>query len=70
MPFVTIGDTRLQAFQYKLINRIIPCNKCLFDIKIKDNPQCNYCCAEDNIQHFFLFCNNTYQFLKLNWCKM
>ncbi len=35
LPFQVIRETKIQAFQYKILHRIISCNKWLFNIKIK-----------------------------------
>ena len=37
-PYICLRETKLQSFQYEIINRIINCNKKLFDIKIKKTP--------------------------------
>ena len=37
-PYICLRETKLQSFQYKIINRIINCNKKLFDMKIKKLP--------------------------------
>ena len=60
--FRTTRETKLQTFQYKILHRIITCNKKLFDMKIKDSPKCSYCEAVDNIAHFFVSCSHAYRF--------
>ncbi len=35
MSFNTCRETKIQTFQYRIIHRTIPCNKWLFNIKIK-----------------------------------
>ncbi len=35
-------DTKLQSFQYRIIHRIITCNKWLKDKKIKDISVCHF----------------------------
>ncbi len=62
LPFIITRETKLQSFQYKIIHRIISCNKWLYNIKIKDNSQCNYCECEDTIEHFSLLCENSHMF--------
>ena len=37
-PYICLRETKLQSFQDKIINRIINCNKKLFDMKIKKLP--------------------------------
>lgn len=55
-PYHTSRDTKLQAFQYKLIHRIIPCNRYLHKIRIKETDTCTYCDESDTLQHFFWSC--------------
>ena len=52
-PYKSVRETQ---FQYKIIHRIIVCNKKLFDMKIKDSPNCNFCNQIDDIYHFFFYC--------------
>ncbi len=35
LPFNLIRETEIQIFQYKILHRVIPCNKWLYNIKIK-----------------------------------
>ncbi len=44
ISFTVLRDTKLQSFQYKIIHNIIPCNKWLHTIKIRN----------DNISNFVL----------------
>ncbi len=62
MAFTIFTQTKIQAFQYRLIHRVIPCNKWLCDIKVKDSNICNYCNRIDNLLHFFLYCDNVHTF--------
>lgn len=64
LPFNTIEETKIQSFQFKLIHRIINCNKKLFDMKLIDNPVCNYCNNNiiDDLKHFFLWCPQVFKF--------
>ena len=59
IPFKVMRSTELQSFQYRVLNRIIFCNKWLHKMNIKDRPTCDFCTAEDNITHFFIDCPNT-----------
>ena len=54
--FKSCRSTKLQSFQYKIINRVIACNHWLFNIKIKDNPNCDSCKIDDTLAHFFIEC--------------
>lgn len=60
----------MQSFQYRVIHRIITCNKYLCDIKVKREPSCVQCGEEDSIIHFFVSCPVVRAFWdKLNeWC--
>ena len=62
MPFSVCGDTKLQSFQYRVIHRILPCNKWLFNISVSESSKCNFCEEEDDILHFLVLCKNTYAF--------
>ncbi len=68
MPFNTCRETKIQTFQYRIIHRILPCNKWLFNIKIKSEKTCSYCTDEDDIQHFLLKCDKANKFWKY-WFK-
>ena len=54
--FKTCRSTKLQSFQYKVLNRIIACNHWLFNIKIKDSPNCDTCKIDYTLHHFFIEC--------------
>ena len=58
-------DTKLGAFQYKLLNRNIFTNDKLFAFKIVDFPVRTFCENEDeSLEHLFYFCNVTTLFWK------
>lgn len=42
-PYTAARDTKLQAFQYRLCHRIIPCNKFLKNIRIRQDHKCSFC---------------------------
>lgn len=54
--FRSIRETKLQAFQFKLLHRIIPCNKYLKNIRLIDADQCSFCSETDTLTHFFYSC--------------
>jgi hypothetical protein len=54
-----IRDTKIRAFQYKVLFNLTPCNLYLFTIKRRVNFTCNFCNAIDNIIHYFFTCNET-----------
>ena len=62
MAFTTCTETKIQAFQYRLIHRIIPCNKWLCDITIKSSNICDHCTEVDDLLHFFLYCQRVHTF--------
>ena len=71
--FLICRSTKLQTFQYRIVHRIITCNHWLFNAKIKDNPECETCKVDDNLQHFFVECTRVKQFwidFKNWWCLM
>lgn len=65
-PFQSVRDTKLQAFQHKLIHRIIPCNKYLSNIRIKQEDSCPNCGEQDTLPHFFYHCSLVHDF----WTKI
>lgn len=69
LSFNITRETKLQSFQYKIIHRIIACNKWLYNIKIKQSGKCSFCDCEDSIQHFLITCDSAYNFWEhwFNW---
>ena len=67
-PYTCSRETRLQSFQYKIIHRIVSCNKWLFSLKVFTSPNCTKCTENgiDNIQHFFIECSALDKF----WMKI
>ena len=67
-PYTCSRETKLQSFQYKVIHRIIPCNKWLFNLKVSQSPYCIKCTANavDDINHFFIECSALENF----WVKL
>lgn len=49
-------ETKLQSLHFKIINRVVPCNKFLRQIRIKTSDACELCGQEDSLLHFFLDC--------------
>lgn len=66
LPYRTARDTKLQAFQFRLLHRIIPCNKYLKNIRIRQDDQCPNCDEQDSLQHFFFNCPKVHDF----WTKL
>ena len=47
-------DSKMRAFQYKILLRIIPTNKYLKVCNIIENDSCYFCCSEvETIEHLF-----------------
>ena len=69
IPYEVTRSTELQAFQYKILHRIISCNHWLHRIGIKESDNCGYCKAPDTLEHFFYSCpqNNAFWKSFLNW---
>lgn len=61
-PFTSIRETKIQSFQYKLINRITPCRAYLRQLRIFDSDECPFCRQADTLPHFFFDCPNTRSF--------
>ena len=64
LPFYAVRETKTQSFQYKMIHRIINCNKKLYEMKIKPSPLCDHCGSVDDIPHFFVLCRIVLLFWK------
>ena len=71
LPFKVLRDTKLQTFQYKLINRIIPCGVALQSWNLKASDTCQLCDAHDSLSHYFYDCPMTNAFWTnvINWTK-
>lgn len=50
------GDVKLQSFQYKILNRIFPCNYVLNKWGITGSSKCDYCNEIDTLEHYFFYC--------------
>jgi len=65
-------DTKLRAFQYKMLNNCLFLNKDLHKFKIVESPNCTFCLSYiETAKHFFIECvhsNNFYINIK-NWLK-
>ncbi len=65
MPFICSQHTSIQAFQYKIIHKTLPCNEWLENINIKPDSKCTYCNNTDSITHFLIDCNSNKLFGKV-----
>lgn len=61
-PYRATRETKYQAFQYKIAQRVIPCNAYLANIRIKQTNICTFCEEVDSIQHFLIECEDTWHF--------
>ena len=48
--------TKLQVFQYKILNRIFPCQSLLHTWKLALDNKCESCNVYDSITHYFYNC--------------
>lgn len=49
-------ETKLKALQFRIMNRIVPCNEFLRCICIKDNDTCDQCGGVVTLAHLFFAC--------------
>jgi hypothetical protein len=57
-----IRDTKIRAFQYKLLFNLAPCNLYLKCIKRSDTDRCNWCLELDDTIHYFAECKKLNNF--------
>ena len=57
MPAKITIDSSIRIFKYKIVHRILPCNKLLNLYKIKEYDKCDRCPTEiETLQHMFHIC--------------
>ena len=58
LPRIVTKDSRLQVFQYKLLNNVLYLNKMLFRFGKIDSPLCSFCkmIEEERKKHLFYNC--------------
>lgn len=49
-------ERKLSELNYKLLNRILPCNFWLKKCKIKDSENCEYCGGVETLEHLYFDC--------------
>ena len=54
--YSSIKDTRLKAFQFKILNNLLPCNLYLSRIGRSDTNKCSKCDALDDMVHYLYSC--------------
>ncbi len=65
LPFKITIETDLQSFQYKILNRFLPCNYTLSIWYSTISKICPHCCTEvDTLVHYFVYCNDVVIFWK------
>ena len=58
LPFKITLETRLRAFQYKIIHRTLPLNKWLYKCNLQNTPNCTFCLIHlETIEHLMWECN-------------
>ena len=57
-----VRDTKIRAFQYKVLYNLIPCNQYLFRIKRSDSNKCIYCHQLDDLYHYLYGCEQVKPF--------
>lgn len=55
-PYKAARETKLQAFQYRVVHRFLPCNQFLKNIRIRRDDTCSFCPEVDSIVHFLFTC--------------
>lgn len=63
LPYRAGGDTKLQALQYRVIHRVLACNKFLKNISVCRTDKCSFCPLPDTAKHFLI----EYGLKKLFW---
>lgn len=71
LPYNITRDTKLQTFQYKILNNIIPCQSMLFRWGLAENNLCANCNTYDGLSHYFYECTEVNDFWKqlIRWIK-
>ena len=62
--YIDIND---RPILYKYVHQILPTNKRLFNIRMRNNPLCDHCLIDDNTMHKFYYCQKTQT--TLNWVR-
>ncbi len=71
--FNTTRETKMQSFQYRIIQRTITCRQKLFNINLIKSPKCLFCNEIDNKRHFLSFCpkvHNVWNSFSQWWNRM
>ena len=58
LPFKVTVENKLRSFQVKIIHNIIPTNRSLYEMNIKETPQCEHCLFQnETLVHTFFECS-------------
>ena len=70
IPFKCCADTKLQSFQYKILNRFIPCRYILHLWRLESSDTCIHCNENesDTIEHCLYQCPDVFLFWR-SFCK-
>ena len=63
IPNRTVSDSKICVFQYKLLNRILPCKYNLCKWKLLDDDKCTFCNETETIEHLFYYCSQSKRFI-------
>ncbi len=64
LPYKVVRSTKLQSFQYKILNRIFACKQNLAKWKLADDELCLDCALTDTLEHYFFECHTSYTLWK------
>ena len=64
LPYKVARSTKLQSFQYKILNRIFACKENLAKWKLADDELCIDCAIPDSLEHHFFECHTSYTLWK------
>jgi hypothetical protein len=57
-----VRNTKIRAFQYKVLYKLVPCNLYLKKIQRSDTDKCNKCNILDDLKHYFYKCQEIKSF--------
>ncbi len=57
LPFEIVRDTKIQVFQFKIIDRILACKETLKRWSITEDDFCGNCDETETIEHLFYYGN-------------
>ena len=63
--YTTTINTKLRAFQYRLIHKIIPTNEWLYKVGLPENEECTFCKIHtESIKHIMWDCQTTKKIIR------